>query len=410
MTGGPLDAGASDPLADAVARQYERWVYPEPIEDLPAWLAGSWQWFDPSHSHRVLWPGREEPRDLDILVAGCGTSQAAVLAYTNPGSRVTGIDVSDASLDHHRRLQERYRLGNLELQRLPIEEVAALERDFDLIVSTGVLHHLAVPAAGLAALAGCLRPDGVAGIMLYARYGRIGVEMLQGVFRDLGLEQDEPSLEVVREALAALPADHPLASYRAIAPDLAYDAGLVDTFLHGRDRSYTTSDCVELVTGAGLVFDDWFLRAPYAPPDPATALGAAVAAVPRERQWAVMERLHPRNGCHFLMARRPECPPASYRIDVAGPAFPDYVPFLRHRCALDGAAIARHDWSAPIDATQFALLRLVDGRRPIGGILAAGAPGTELDGWDPDERLAYARALFGSLWRLDVLGLGLPPG
>ena len=28
----------TDPLADAVSRQYERWVYPEPIEDLPGWL------------------------------------------------------------------------------------------------------------------------------------------------------------------------------------------------------------------------------------------------------------------------------------------------------------------------------------------------------------------------------------
>jgi hypothetical protein len=27
----------ANPLDDAVSRQYERWVYPEPIADLPAW-------------------------------------------------------------------------------------------------------------------------------------------------------------------------------------------------------------------------------------------------------------------------------------------------------------------------------------------------------------------------------------
>jgi hypothetical protein len=42
-----------NPLADVVSGQYERWVYPEPIRDLPAWLAGNWQWFDPSHAHRL---------------------------------------------------------------------------------------------------------------------------------------------------------------------------------------------------------------------------------------------------------------------------------------------------------------------------------------------------------------------
>ena len=46
-----------------------------------------------------------------------------------------------------------------------------------------------VTGANSAALADCLRPEGVAAIMLYARYGRIGVEMMQGVFRDLGLAQ-----------------------------------------------------------------------------------------------------------------------------------------------------------------------------------------------------------------------------
>jgi hypothetical protein len=37
------------------------------------------------------------------------------------------------------------------------------------------------------ALAGCIRRDGFLAVMLYAKYGRIGVELLQSVFDDLGL-------------------------------------------------------------------------------------------------------------------------------------------------------------------------------------------------------------------------------
>jgi SAM-dependent methyltransferase len=184
----------ADPLADVVSGQYEKWVYPEPIRDLSAWLVGNWQWFDPSHAHRLFWPDRDYRPDLEIRVTGCGTNQAAVLAYTNPAACVAAIDVSAASLAHHRFLQEKYGLKNLHLHRLPIEDVGTLGRDYDLIVSTGVPHHMADPQAGMRALAACLRPDGVAAIMLYARYSRIGVEMLQGVFRDLGLAQDGPSL------------------------------------------------------------------------------------------------------------------------------------------------------------------------------------------------------------------------
>ena len=59
----------SDPRADVVARQYEKWTYPEPIEDLDAWQVNHWQKFDPSHAHRIFWPDREYNADVDILVA-----------------------------------------------------------------------------------------------------------------------------------------------------------------------------------------------------------------------------------------------------------------------------------------------------------------------------------------------------
>ncbi|MFM7035791.1 MAG: class I SAM-dependent methyltransferase, partial [Planctomycetia bacterium] len=218
-----------DPLADVVSGQYRKWVYPEPILDLPAWLAGNWQWFDPSHAGRMFWPDRGSKPDMRILVAGCGTNQAAVFAFTNPAAKIIAIDVSQPSLDHHRFLKEKHGLRNLELRLLPIEEAGNLGRDFDLVVSTGVLHHMADPKAGMKALAGCLKPDGVAAIMLYARYGRIGVEIMQAVFRELGLSQDEASLFTVKEAIALLPQEHPVRSYISMAPDLRFDAGLVDT-------------------------------------------------------------------------------------------------------------------------------------------------------------------------------------
>jgi len=215
---------STDPLDDPVARQYERWVYPEPIADLPAWLEHNWQWFDPSHAHVLMWPDRPLVPGMDILVAGCGTNQAAVIAFTNPGARVLGIDVSRASLGHNRALADAHAMANLELLHLPIEQVGDLGRDFDLIISTGVLHHMADPAGGMSALGRCLRPEGVLALMLYARTGRVGVEMLQAAFRDMGLAQDDASVQVVRQVIDGLPPDHPVRAYPGIAPDLGSDA------------------------------------------------------------------------------------------------------------------------------------------------------------------------------------------
>ena len=82
----------------------------------------------------MFWPDRSYKPDMDILIAECGTNQAAVLAYINPQARVITIDVSKPSLDHHQFLKRKHSLKNLQLHRLFIEDLGQLNQDFDLIV------------------------------------------------------------------------------------------------------------------------------------------------------------------------------------------------------------------------------------------------------------------------------------
>lgn len=124
-----------------------------------------------------------------------------------------------------------------------------------------MLHHLADPLVGMTSLAGCLRRDGAIGLTLYAERGRVGVEMLQSVFRDLGLDQGEASVHAVKEMVALLAPDHPVQNYLRIeGAELKYDGAVVDTFLHGRDRSYSVDDCIDLLTSAGLAFQGGSMR------------------------------------------------------------------------------------------------------------------------------------------------------
>lgn len=397
------------PTADIVAQQYTAWMYPEPIVDLPRWLLNNWQWFDPSHASRLFWPNREPRDDLDILVAGCGTNQAAVIAYNNPGSRVVAVDVSRQSLQHEKFLKEKYSLKNLELNLLPIEQVSELRRDFDLIISTGVLHHMASPDVGMHALAQRLRPDGVVAIMLYAKFGRLGVDMMQEVFREMALAQDESSLKVVKDALATLPADHPLSSYTKIAPDLGFDAGLIDTFLHGRERNYTVQQCLELVSGSGLVFQDLLFKANYHAPIGSTdPFMKVVAALPKEHQWAVMERIYFRNGCHFFTACRPERKTSDYRIDFSAADAGQYIPMFRYRCRLEGECLLGPNSSTALTALQAALLQFVDGRRSLEDIaIKATEKGLFLASGLAESRVKVL-TVFQRFWQRDQVLMALP--
>jgi SAM-dependent methyltransferase len=358
----------------------------------------------------MFWPDRDYNPGMDILVAGCGTNQAAVIAFTNPKARVVAIDVSKPSLDHHKYLKDKYAMNNLSLHHLPIEEVGSLGRDFDLIISTGVLHHLADPNKGMSALSACLRQEGVIALMLYASYGRIGVEMMQSVFRELGLQQNDRSVLMVKDALQVLPDNHPVRSYISIAPDLQFDAGLVDTFLHGRDRSYNVRDCIDLVTSSGLVFQELFLKAPYYPNSGSrSAFLSSIAALPDQNQWTIMEKINFRNGCHFFTGCRPDRPTASYRIDFASEAALDYVPSFRYRVNLNGNTLFRQDLKIPLDPVQLALLKRIDGQHTIREIVALAVAGGDLSSQNSTSPEALGVEIFKSFWRLDALAMGLKP-
>jgi SAM-dependent methyltransferase len=307
-------------------------------------------------------------------------------------------------------LKQTYGLANLALHLLPIEELPTLGLDFDLIVSTGVLHHLAEPLLGMKALARCLRRDGVLGVMLYAKYGRIGVELLQSVFRDLGLRQNDASVQIVKETIRALSPDHPVQSYLRIAPDLQFDAARVDTFLHGRDRSYTVEGCIDLVASAGLLFQGWLLKAPYYAHDllgPTSSFYPAVNALPEAKQWSVLERIHALNACHFFMACHADRPKESYTIDFSRAGCLDYVPLFRMRCGTSGAEVFRPGWRMTLNPTQLPFVRNIDGRRTIREIAASVAQSGESLETSPARLQEFGRKLFQSLWRLDFFSMAL---
>jgi SAM-dependent methyltransferase len=396
-----------------VARQYQRWVYPSPILDLEEWSAGNYECTDPRYAHRTYWPDREYPHGLDILVAGCGTNQAACLAFTNPLAKVVGIDVSQPSLDHQQYLKDKHGLKNLELHLLPVEELSVLGLDFDLVVSVGVLHHLADPAEGMHAIAGCLRRDGVASVMLYGKYGRIGVDLLASVFHELGLGQDDSSVQAVKETIPRLPPDHPVWGYLRKSGDLTADIGVVDTFLHGRQRCYTVTECVDLVTSAGLVFQDWLFKSLYYPqesyglPD---RLLSALNGLPDIEIWSLMERMGALHTNHSFVACRADRPTENYTVDFSSGDALGYVPVWRPFTGLSGTDIVMPHGKTPLNTAHLPFIQFIDGRRTIREIAALVARyGVPQRGAADVEILA--RNVFQNLWRLDLLAMArTPPG
>src|SRR5258705_12286921 len=132
-------------VAEEVRHFYDHYPYPPPVDNLEKYQQ---LWHDQQRrraDYHLFWPARPYIEDHSILIAGCGTSQAAKHALRWPAAQVTGIDCSATSVRCTEDLKRKYSLDNLRVCQLPIERVNDLETNFDQIVCTGVLHHLADP-------------------------------------------------------------------------------------------------------------------------------------------------------------------------------------------------------------------------------------------------------------------------
>ena len=390
-----------DDVTALVARQYTDYIYPKPVDDIAAAVAaGHMDFSDPSLFGPLFWPEDPPAPDLNILVAGCGAQQAAWLAFRNPHARVVGVDLSDASLAHQRYLRDRHGLANLHLYQGDLREVSDLGRTFDLIVSTGVLHHMDDPDAGLAALRGVLAPAGAMFLMVYGALGRTGVYIMQDAFRRLGLGQSAADVAEARRILAALPPDHPVQPYLRKAVELEHDTALVDTFLHPKDRAFTVPQLVDWIEGQGLAFQAWSQNQLYYPQalvEPASR--GLIRRLPDREQWAVVEALLCAGNPTFVARRAGH----ARAIDFTAADWLGYRPFLKPGAAIDPAVQADGSgrlrlWSLSFDLAppMMALVRRIDGEATIGAILTDPA----FSGMPPAEREAFGRAAFEHLWKI----------
>ena len=225
-------------VGEDVRAFYERHPYPPPVDSLEKYRRLGQDRQKRRADYHLFWPARPYREDQSILIAGCGTSQAAKHALRWPAAQVTGIDFSATSVRCTEELKRKYNLDNLQVRQLPIERVGDLKMSFDQIICTGVLHHLAEPDAGLSALRGVLKPDGGAmHLMVYAPYGRTGIYMLQEFCRRIGIHANDEEIRDLIAALKALPPGHPLENLLREAPDFREEAALADALLHPQDRS-----------------------------------------------------------------------------------------------------------------------------------------------------------------------------
>lgn len=373
-------------MADSVREFYERYPYPPPVDSLESYQL---LWQDSQRrraDYHLFWPNRTFREEFSILIAGCGTSQAAKHALRWPSAHVTAIDISATGVRCTEELKRKNNLTNLQVHQLAIENVEQLKTKFDQIVCTGVLHHLADPDVGLAALSNALKPDGAMYLMVYAPYGRTGIYMLQEFCRRTGIQPTDDGIHELIATLRQLPPGHPLENLLRRAPDFRQETALADALLHPQDRSYSVPQLFGFIAKAGLAFDRWVKQASY------SARCGVMNRIPQSsriknlslmEEYAASELFRGTMVRHSAIVRRIDTVGKSRAVSFDGPDWLAYVPIrrpeticLQERLPPGAAAVLINrshtdtDLFLPITVEEMLLFDGIDSKLTIGGLLS----------------------------------------
>ena len=169
-------------VSQEVQAMYEHAPYPR------------WRGYSTEYKHDK-YEGEDVAKDGEILVAGCGTGQDAIeMAAKYPSAQITAIDLSLSSLSYAVKKAEEFGIENITFGHGDILNLESLDKQFDFIISNGVLHHMEEPEKGLAVLNNMLKPGGTMRLALYSKVARKSVIRAQELIKQEGYGNDDASI------------------------------------------------------------------------------------------------------------------------------------------------------------------------------------------------------------------------
>lgn len=199
-----------DTVSAQVRRQYEenpypRWVRPAPPSEFADINTRMRRWFPLADIVPLALSG-----PLEILIAGCGTGQQSIETALNyPDAHVLAIDLSLSSLGFALRKSREIGVENVEYAHADILELDKDGRQFDLIESSGVLHHMENPECGWQVLFDRLRPGGLMNIALYSELARQNVVAAREFIASKGYGKTAEDIRACRHEMVQSRQDMP---------------------------------------------------------------------------------------------------------------------------------------------------------------------------------------------------------
>ena len=235
-----------------VKGQYERFPYPQwiytdtnlQITDIVNFIKS----FNLDYNNKIF----DKSKIHNILIAGCGTGKEIVdRARMISNVNITAIDISKSSLAYALRKCNEYQINNAELFQCDILNIDKLNKNFDMILCNGVLHHMKEPIRGLEKLYNSLNKNGLMKISLYSKLGRSTISNFQEQAKKNYLLNNIENLRIFRDKIID---DYSKLNNFIYWSDFYKTSEFKDLICHEMEHQFTISKIDKMLSKLGLKF------------------------------------------------------------------------------------------------------------------------------------------------------------
>ncbi len=198
----------------------------------------------------------ERSGTTEILVAGCGTGRHSIFTAARfSHSKVTAIDLSLSSLSYAIRMTKALGIKNIKYAHADILGLRAIDKQFDIVESVGVLHHMEHPLEGWKVLVDRTKPGGLMRIGLYSEIARKSIVLARELIRNEALENTADDIREFRHEILNSDGDK-FRSLRELAQinDFFTTSECRDLLFHVQEHRFNLVQIEEILQELGLTF------------------------------------------------------------------------------------------------------------------------------------------------------------
>jgi tetratricopeptide (TPR) repeat protein/2-polyprenyl-3-methyl-5-hydroxy-6-metoxy-1,4-benzoquinol methylase len=195
-----------------------------------------------------------DDRNLEILIAGCGTGQHPISTEQLIKTKsILAVDLSIASLAYAKRKTIELGIESIDYAQADLLKIGSLGKTFDLIESIGVLHHLENPFQGWEILLSLLKPHGLMRLGLYSELARRDIGRVRNLIRNKGIGSSSQDIRDYRKYLLGLKNIEDY-GWSTKGPDFFSTSACRDLLFHVQEHGMSLSIISNFLKGHDLNF------------------------------------------------------------------------------------------------------------------------------------------------------------